>query len=74
MNHAAFQDQLFTEYSGTDVLAADMRRILDVNVVGITVAVMKALPLVRQTNGQIIFVSSGSSLLGTPFHSVYAAR
>lgn len=74
LNHAAFQDSLLLEYADTAALAAELRRLCEVNIVGIMVAAMKALPLLHATGGRLVFVSSGSTIVAPPFHTAYGAR
>ncbi len=71
INHAAFQDKLLLEYASSDELTAETRRICEVNMVGPTVASVKALPLLEATGGRLVFVSSGSSIVTPPFHAIY---
>jgi NAD(P)-dependent dehydrogenase (short-subunit alcohol dehydrogenase family) len=50
-----------------------MRRLLDVNVLGLLAVTKTFLPLLRKGRGRIVNVSSGHGLLAIPDKSVYAA-
>lgn len=51
----------------------DMKRLMDVNVVGLLAVTKAFIPLLRQGKGRLINVSSGHGLLAIPDKSVYAA-
>jgi NAD(P)-dependent dehydrogenase (short-subunit alcohol dehydrogenase family) len=52
---------------------ADMKQLLDVNVLGVLATTKAFTPLLREQQGQIINISSGHGLLAIPDKSVYAA-
>jgi len=52
---------------------ADMKRLLDVNVLGMLAMTKAFTPLLREQKGRIINISSGHGLLAIPDKSVYAA-
>ncbi len=51
----------------------DLRRQLEVNVVGQLAVTRACLPLLRRANGRIVFVGSSSGYLSTPFTGAYCA-
>jgi len=51
----------------------EMKRLLDVNVLGVLTTTRAFLPLLRERKGSIINISSGHGLLAIPDKSVYAA-
>jgi NAD(P)-dependent dehydrogenase (short-subunit alcohol dehydrogenase family) len=51
----------------------DLRRQLDVNVVGQAVVTQAVLPRIRASRGRIVFVSSLSGRVATPFMGAYSA-
>ena len=51
----------------------EMKRLLDVNVLGVLATTQAFLPLLREQQGRIINISSGHGLLAIPDKSVYAA-
>lgn len=51
----------------------DLRRQLEVNVVGQLTVTRACLPLLRRANGRIVFVGSSSGYLSTPFTGAYCA-
>jgi NAD(P)-dependent dehydrogenase (short-subunit alcohol dehydrogenase family) len=51
----------------------DLRRQFDVNVFGAIAVTQAALPLLRSGNGRVVFMSSVSGQLATPFLGPYAA-
>ena len=51
----------------------DLRRVLEVNVVGQIAVTQAFLPMLRQTRGRIVFMSSVSGLLAAPMLGPYAA-
>jgi len=55
------------------VPASDIKQLMDVNVLGLLAVTKAFLPLLRQTKGRIINISSGHGLLAIPDKSVYAA-
>lgn len=52
---------------------ADFRRLYDANVLGLLAVTQAFLPLIRQTRGRIVNVSSLTSLWVTPFHGIYSS-
>lgn len=70
VNNAGFGHVSSVEHIPDHVL----RRLVEVNFYGVVYGVQAALPLMRaQGSGHIINVSSGASMLGLPYASVYAA-
>jgi NAD(P)-dependent dehydrogenase (short-subunit alcohol dehydrogenase family) len=55
------------------VPASDIKQLMDVNVLGLLAVTKAFLPLLRQSKGRIINISSGHGLLAVPDKSVYAA-
>jgi NADP-dependent 3-hydroxy acid dehydrogenase YdfG len=55
------------------VPASEMKQLMDVNVLGLLAVTKAFLPLLRQSKGRIINISSGHGLLAVPDKSVYAA-
>ena len=51
----------------------DLRRQLEINVVGAIAVTQAALPLLRRSRGRVVFMSSVSGQLATPFLGPYAA-
>jgi NAD(P)-dependent dehydrogenase (short-subunit alcohol dehydrogenase family) len=51
----------------------DVKKLFDVNVLGVLATTKAFLPLLRERNGRIINISSGHGLLAIPDKSVYAA-
>jgi len=51
----------------------DIRKLLDVNICGLLTVTKTFLPLIRQSKGRLINISSGHGLLAIPDKSVYAA-
>ena len=51
----------------------DLRRLLDVNVVGQVAVTQAVLPLVRQVQGRVVFVGSVGGVLAAPFAGSYHA-
>jgi len=52
---------------------SEIRRLMDVNVVGLLAVTQAFLPLIRKRQGRIVNISSGHGLLAIPDKSVYAA-
>ena len=52
---------------------SEIRKLFDVNVVGLLAVTRAAIPLLRKAEGRLINVSSGHGLLAIPDKSVYAA-
>ena len=52
---------------------ADFRRLYDANVFGLLAVTQAFLPLLRQSRGRIVNVSSLTSLWVTPFHGIYSS-
>ncbi|MRR18047.1 MAG: SDR family oxidoreductase [Deltaproteobacteria bacterium] len=52
---------------------ADFRRLYDANVFGLLAVTQAFLPLIRQSQGRIVNVSSLTSLWVTPFHGIYSS-
>ena len=52
---------------------ADIRKLLDVNVYGLLSVTKVFLPLIRESKGRLVNISSGHGLLAIPDKSVYAA-
>ncbi len=52
---------------------SEIRRLFDVNVVGLLAVTSSFIPLLRKAQGRLINVSSGHGLLAVPDKSVYAA-
>ena len=52
---------------------ADMRRQLDVNVVGQIAVTQQVLPLLRASKGRVVFISSLSGRISTPMTGIYNA-
>lgn len=52
---------------------SDIRRLIDVNVIGLLAVTKAFLPLLRVGHGRIVNISSGHGLLAVPDKSVYAA-
>ena len=52
---------------------ADIRKLLDVNVYGLLSVTKAFLPLIRESKGRLVNISSGHGLLAIPDKSVYAA-
>ena len=57
----------------TDLTAADWRRQLDVNVVGVAMTAKYAIPALAQTGGRLALVGSVASMLTGPRTGAYAA-
>jgi NAD(P)-dependent dehydrogenase (short-subunit alcohol dehydrogenase family) len=55
------------------VPVSEMRKLMDVNVLGLLAVTQAFLPLLRRARGRILNVSSGHGLLAIPDKSVYAA-
>jgi NAD(P)-dependent dehydrogenase (short-subunit alcohol dehydrogenase family) len=55
------------------VPVADIRKVLNVNTVGLLAVTKAFIPLLRSGKGRIVNISSGHGLLGVPDKSVYAA-
>ena len=55
------------------VPTSDIKQLMDVNVLGLLEVTKAFLPLLRQSKGRIINISSGHGLLAVPDKSVYAA-
>jgi NADP-dependent 3-hydroxy acid dehydrogenase YdfG len=55
------------------VPASDIKQLMDVNVLGLLAVTKAFMPLLRQSKGRIINISSGHGLLAVPDKSVYAA-
>jgi NADP-dependent 3-hydroxy acid dehydrogenase YdfG len=55
------------------VPASDIKQLMDVNVLGLLAVTKAFLPLLRQSKGRIINISSGHGLVAVPDKSVYAA-
>lgn len=51
----------------------DIRKLMDVNVIGLLAVTKAFLPLLRRSRGRIVNISSGHGLLAVPDKSVYAA-
>jgi NAD(P)-dependent dehydrogenase (short-subunit alcohol dehydrogenase family) len=56
-----------------NLTAADWRRQLDTNVVGLAITARHAMPHLRNTKGRIVLVGSVASVLATPGVGAYAA-
>jgi NAD(P)-dependent dehydrogenase (short-subunit alcohol dehydrogenase family) len=52
---------------------SDIRKLMDVNVIGLLAVTKAFLPLLRKSRGQIVNISSGHGLLAIPDKSAYAA-
>ncbi len=52
---------------------SDIKQLMDVNVLGLLAVTKAFMPLLRQSQGRIINISSGHGLLAIPDKSVYAA-
>ena len=52
---------------------ADMKQLLDVNVLGVLATAKAFIPMLREHRGRLINISSGHGLLAIPDKSVYAA-
>jgi len=52
---------------------ADFRKLYDANVFGLLAVTQAFLPLIRQTRGRIVNISSMTSLWVTPFHGIYSS-
>jgi NAD(P)-dependent dehydrogenase (short-subunit alcohol dehydrogenase family) len=52
---------------------ADIKRLMDVNVIGLLAVTKAFLPMLRQGRGRIVNISSGHGLLAIPDKSAYAA-
>jgi NAD(P)-dependent dehydrogenase (short-subunit alcohol dehydrogenase family) len=52
---------------------SEIKQLMDVNVLGLLAVTQAFLPLLRQSKGRIINISSGHGLLAVPDKSVYAA-
>jgi NAD(P)-dependent dehydrogenase (short-subunit alcohol dehydrogenase family) len=52
---------------------ADFRRLYDANVFGLLAVTQAFLPMLRQSRGRIVNVSSLTSLWVTPFHGIYSS-
>ena len=52
---------------------SDIKKILDVNVYGLLAVTKTFLPLIRESKGRLVNISSGHGLLAIPDKSVYAA-
>lgn len=50
-----------------------LRRVLEVNVVGVVAVTQAFLPLVRRAGGRVVMVGSSSGILATPFAGAYCA-
>ncbi len=55
------------------VPTSEIKQLMDVNVLGLLAVTKAFLPLLRQSQGRIINISSGHGLLAVPDKSVYAA-
>jgi len=55
------------------VPVSDIKKLMDVNVIGLLAATKAFLPLLRKSRGRIVNISSGHGLLAIPDKSVYAA-
>ena len=55
------------------VPTSEIKQLMDVNVLGLLAVTKAFLPLLRQSKGRIINISSGHGLLAVPDKSVYAA-
>ena len=55
------------------VPTSEIKHLLDVNVLGLLAVTQAFLPLLRQSKGRLINISSGHGLLAVPDKSVYAA-
>jgi NADP-dependent 3-hydroxy acid dehydrogenase YdfG len=53
--------------------ASEIKKLMDVNVLGLLAVTKAFMPLLRQSKGRIINISSGHGLLAIPDKSVYAA-
>ena len=51
----------------------DMETLINVNVLGLLAVTRKFLPLIRETRGRVVNISSGHGLMAIPDKSVYAA-
>ena len=52
---------------------SDIKKVIDVNLTGLLIVTKSFLPLIRNSQGRIINISSGHGLLAIPDKSVYAA-
>jgi NAD(P)-dependent dehydrogenase (short-subunit alcohol dehydrogenase family) len=52
---------------------SDIKKVIDVNLTGLLIVTKTFLPLIRNSQGRIINISSGHGLLAIPDKSVYAA-
>lgn len=55
------------------VPTSEIKQLMDVNVLGLLAVIKAFVPLLRQSKGRIINISSGHGLLAVPDKSVYAA-
>lgn len=55
------------------VPVSDIKKLIDVNVIGLLAVTKAFLPLLRRSRGRIVNISSGHGLLAIPDKSVYAA-
>ena len=69
VNNAGISFRAALEY----VPMADFRRLYEANVFGLLAVTQAFLPLIRQTRGRIVNVSSMTSLWVTPFHGIYSS-
>ena len=69
VNNAGISFRAALEY----VPMADFRRLYEANVFGLLAVTQVFLPMIRQSRGRIINVSSLTSLWVTPFHGVYSS-
>lgn len=51
----------------------ELRRVLEVNVVGVLAVTQAFLPLLREARGRVVIVGSSSGILATPFAGPYCA-
>ncbi len=69
VNNAGVSFRAALEY----VPMADFRRLYEANVFGLLAVTQAFLPMIRQTRGRIVNVSSLTSLWVTPFHGIYSS-
>lgn len=69
VNNAGISFRATLEY----VPLADFRRLYEANVFGLLAVTQAFLPLIRQTRGRIVNISSLTSLWVTPFHGIYSS-
>lgn len=69
VHSAAISDR----YTIEEADAAEWRRQLEINVVVPAELTRRALPLLRRSDGQVVFINSGAGLRSYPTHTLYSA-